>query len=345
MIWRELQSHCELQECLSFTKDEVGIEAFGFEKTLSAWKILTKYRSFISAVVESPEPVNGHKILGFGAGVFVTKQFIEQELLEPRPGMNLRILSSILSGKPAILDDAALRRANTSDGVSVVILSGAVRRESLTPQLETEVEALIFTSFYELYKGYKLNMIVREARTAFDVEFMRSQRVYGTIDTFDKYFNSYPDSAFNRDRALFVCTARDALNIPGTVPYLLFQYREPILHLPDGEQQLIIAALRGLTDDQLATQLNMKLPAIKKRWASLLTRLADALPDLFPETVNGFDRLTRGPQKRHRVLAYFRIHPEELRPHLRLRPRPQPSWLSIHASSPHKVALNKSTAR
>jgi len=134
------------------------------------------------------------------------------------------------------------------------------------------------------------------------------------------------------------------LNIPGTVPFLLFQYREPILRLPDGEQQLIIAALRGLTDEQLATQLNMKLPAVKKRWASLFYRLADALPDLFPEIVNGFDRQTRGPQKRHRVLAYFRNHPEELRPILRLHHGGKRSRVSVHAGFAHKVGLNKSAA-
>ena len=85
--------------------------------------------------------------------------------------------------------------------------------------------------------------------------------------------------------------------------------------------ELLEVALRGSTDEETCQVLGMKLSAIKKRWAALFHHIAKIKPELLPGTDDG-DRQTRGPQKRHRLLAYLREHPEELRPVVRSR-RPQ----------------------
>ena len=96
---------------------------------------------------------------------------------------------------------------------------------------------------------------------------------------------------------------------------MLFHYREPILRLRPSDQELLLAALDGMTDQELSDRLSLNLGTIKKRWISLFDRVANAKPALLPE-VNGADnRHKRGPQKRHRILAYVRGHPEELRPY------------------------------
>ena len=101
--------------------------------------------------------------------------------------------------------------------------------------------------------------------------------------------------------------------VPWFDRFMLFTYLEPVMRLRDTDQELLLAALDGLTDGQLADVLDLKLPALKKRWASLFDRVGRVRPDLVPQS----DRETpdtRGPQKRHRLLAYLREHPEELRP-------------------------------
>ena len=77
-------------------------------------------------------------------------------------------------------------------------------------------------------------------------------------------------------------------------------------------QQLLAAALNGATDEELGAELGLTVFAVKARWRSAFSRIAGIRPGLV-EDVNGLGG--RGGQKRHRVVAYLREHPEELRPY------------------------------
>jgi hypothetical protein len=67
--------------------------------------------------------------------------------------------------------------------------------------------------------------------------------------------------------------------------------------LSRGEKALLIGALNGLEDAEVAVSLKRTPAAIE--------------PELSRDTVGG----VRGPQKRHRIFNYLRNHPEELRPY------------------------------
>jgi hypothetical protein len=73
-----------------------------------------------------------------------------------------------------------------------------------------------------------------------------------------------------------------------------------------------LAGLKGLTDSELADELEISFSAVKARWRSTFARIADSMPSLVTDTS---DREGRGLQKRHRVLSYVRNHMEELRPY------------------------------
>jgi len=72
--------------------------------------------------------------------------------------------------------------------------------------------------------------------------------------------------------------------------------------------------MNGDTDHELAARMNLSFAAVKKRWASLFDRIAGIRPDLLPNAEHREGQESRGPQKRHRILAYVRSHPEEVRP-------------------------------
>ena len=92
---------------------------------------------------------------------------------------------------------------------------------------------------------------------------------------------------------------------------VLFNFREPVIRLRQSDQQMLLAALRGATDAELATELGVTVSAVKARWRSTFASVAAAMPGLVRDES---DNECRGSQKRHRVLAYVRTHPEELRP-------------------------------
>ena len=100
--------------------------------------------------------------------------------------------------------------------------------------------------------------------------------------------------------------------MPGSVGNVIFRIQTPQLRLRESDQDLLLAALNGATDAELAAELGITSAAVKARWRSAFARVAMALPSLVDEAD---DREGRGTQKRHRVLAYMRTHPEELRPY------------------------------
>ncbi len=95
----------------------------------------------------------------------------------------------------------------------------------------------------------------------------------------------------------------------------LFDYRAPLLHLNASEQHMLLIALAGATDEELAPALGTSLPTVKKLWVSIYRRVEQRMPGLIAgEDRSDLSLNRRGREKRRRVLAYLRERPEELRP-------------------------------
>jgi hypothetical protein len=80
------------------------------------------------------------------------------------------------------------------------------------------------------------------------------------------------------------------------------------------EQRLLLTALRGGTDPELADELGVSLSAVKKSWALIYERVSPHLQGFTccHESIEGVSE--RGKEKKQRLLCYLRDHPEELRP-------------------------------
>ena len=100
----------------------------------------------------------------------------------------------------------------------------------------------------------------------------------------------------------------------------LFMHRPPRFGFRPSEQRLLLAALRGGTDEEVSNELGVSRSAVKKCWGLIYARVARHDPELVPnpdpEAVNS----ERGKAKKQRLLAYLRDHMEELRPAAALSP-------------------------
>ena len=99
----------------------------------------------------------------------------------------------------------------------------------------------------------------------------------------------------------------------------LFFYVTPRIGFAPNEQRMLLAALRGGTDEELSDELAISLSAVKKAWRSVYERAKKALPGsvLNDDETPGREEGDRGKQKKQRLLNYLRAHPEALRPHSR----------------------------
>jgi len=295
--WRRIKG-AEVVECLSIEPRQIGDFVVGREKALQIWRELADHSSFFAVAVEADPPFGSQRLVGFGAACFVQPEFTDETIRNPRPRIQDRFIASFASPNPVILRRDELARQNASVGVDVIQLYAIVVESLPMPQM-LETQLALGAAFYEVTRGYRLHTVFAEVFTELGKQYARS--VGGAVVEF-------PETG----ALLSYGTRETAERNPGSAAALFAQYSEPVLGLRETDQDLLLAALDGATDEALGPALGLSLSTVKARWRSLLARIEHAKPEWSAPDGNG---AARGPQRRHRVLAYCREHPEELRPY------------------------------
>lgn len=99
-----------------------------------------------------------------------------------------------------------------------------------------------------------------------------------------------------------------------STPAMILQWQPPRLFFTPAEQELLLWALGGDTDEELAEQMSVALITVKKRWESIYKRVEAVAPEILDSTGTEMMPQKRGGEKKRRLLAYLRHHMEELRP-------------------------------
>ena len=300
MYWRPI-SESDLSKCLEIQPECLGDQIVGRSTALRVWKALLDSPAFQANVIESERPLTGHKIVACGMGVFVTKAFADGEISNPRPGLNCRIIAGLASGESVVLSRTQIGAGNAGDGIDFVNMYGTWRDGIMNSDQLAEAQALLGTSFVEHFAGYRFNRVLKEAIGQSRIALARATGTYRIVAEFQE-----------SGSALAVVTRDSVLAAPYSVAATLYRYQAPVLRLRPAEQRLLAAALVGKTDAELSADLGLSIEAIKKRWMSIFDRIDEFKPEILSRGEADSDG--RGPQKRHRVVAYIRTHPEELRP-------------------------------
>jgi hypothetical protein len=293
----------DLQECLMLQPKHIGDEGIGRDRAIRIWQQLACNPLCASSVAESPVPLGGRSLVAFGFDAPVANWFVEEEITHPRKGLNSRFMAKIAAGDPVLLTWEETAAMNAGAGVDFIILCSSCLPGMNASQI-AELSSVLAPTYLEARRGYKVNRIIIEAIGPEEQLHFESTHMFQRV------------AIYEDDCALWV-SAHPSKEPSAMASFVspLFYYREPIFRLRSNEQELLLAALGGKTDEELSDELALSVTAIKKRWVSIFERTTEGRPDLF-ELEPDKSGQRRGRQKRHHVLAYVRNHPEELRPYL-----------------------------
>jgi hypothetical protein len=302
ITWRR-PSWIDIEQNLSIQPKNRGDSVVGADAALIAWNQLFRDPSFGAVILESIPPKETHRVVGFGCAVFVASHFADNAITNPRPDLNSRIIMAVHAGEPILPPRDDVARANASQGLDIVVLyASSLRNDLLTASEKQDALALLASTFVEWYAGFRLRRVICETADEQTRRNIEASVVYQTVAKF-------PDVG----RTLH-CMSRESVDLlSSSFGNILFRFSPPQLKLRESDQQLLLAALRGATDTELANELGVSFAAVKARWRSTFSRIAETMPELFGDDYK--DDEYRGRQKRHQVLAYVRTHPEELRPY------------------------------
>ena len=221
----------------------------------SAWLKLLRARSMIAALIEDID-CGGPQLVACGASVFVTDVFLHCSKTAPLVWLGPELVRRALAGDPAILSLKGIRKANSGDGLNVMVWAGltCARRPEERRELYLEVNR----AFFDLHTGYRLKEIVVQPH---DIEVSRMVLNTGVLlwqppeGCYSDGQSHQPDE-WLRDPFILGSTRELAYERGegfGSWLSTLFSYTPPKIFFGPAEQRLLLAALRGLTDERLAS--------------------------------------------------------------------------------------------
>jgi hypothetical protein len=284
----------------------------GIRDLRSVWLRLLGHEAFRAVVFEYAENSKVQTV-GLGVSVFVSDDFLRELKSPPFFWAGTELNKRILRGDSPLLSDKQVRHANANGGLNLVVWEGTFLSAYSNC---VEAHTGMFAAFHEQHNGFLLKELVGQP--------VNSDVLAGTIrsggsllSAADGRYLDCPDKPLNQiiERPFVVGLTRElAAARMGTWMASLFVHRPPQFGFRPSEQRLLLAALLGGTDKDMAETLGISLSAVKKTWRLIYDRVIARSPGLIPDQVPEELTSERGKEKKQRLLAYLREHPEELRP-------------------------------
>lgn len=283
-----------------------------------AWCRLLQSEAKITAAIRAGEGPRAPIVVA-GVTAIVRDDFLCDLKTPPHFWIGPELARRIVKGESPLLAGKQLREDNARDGLNAVCWEVAPRAGHET---DSELHRYIIKTFVQEHQGYFWKEVMSSQAAGPDhVKWMLNTGGY----LWDPVAGGYTctlrdDPAEIAAKPHVVGVTRDLeLNRRsdwvGSWVGALFDYHPPILGFSPSEQRLLSRALSGATDEFLAEAQGTSLSTVKKMWISIYVRVEDHLPDLMPDLFRPeLSASGRGAEKRRRLLAYLREHPQELRP-------------------------------
>src|SRR5262249_40550756 len=283
----------------------------------NVWRALFSNGAMQIFLVEDRSRPAGSRVVSFHAFIFVTDEFCSDARSTLLPYLSVELARRYCSRLLPVLNREQIAKANANDGVNVVMCCEGWTQDGFSPEqtlavLEKQGEAL-----HLALRGYRIKEFLAEPIGRERSQWMLDAGARIRCDYSD-YFRAtgFPETESSRQPLLVGLTRSEALTHSGGNIAGLFIYTAPRFHFSRSERVLLEHALVGETWEQLAASLCVSTWTVKKRWHAIYDRVSDVDGELLPPpTAYGACAVSRGSERRRRLLNYLRQHLEELRPY------------------------------
>jgi hypothetical protein len=277
------------------------------------WLRLLRNEAF-TAVVFEESGAGACRLVGAGVSVFLSDAFVREMKSAPLIWIGPEIVRRIVAGNSPVLSDKQLAESNTQSGLNLFGWHGAT---SVEDGNRVEVLNTFFGSFIELHRGFLIKEVLGQADSV------------GMVSAMSNSGGGYFDPKLQRHVPSLPASPEEILCKPHLMGQTremaiagawlsgssLFSWQPPQFGFRRSEQRLLTSAMQGGTDEDLSNQLNVSISSVRRTWLGIYDRVAAHAPEILGDSPHPGDALSgRGKSKKHRLLAYLREHPEELRP-------------------------------
>lgn len=297
--------------CAGIIRDKFIYDETTKARLLCLWDEILRTGRGVSSVIEDGDRLPGNRVVAFGLSLFVSDEFIQEAKTCLPPYIGRHILERWSREPSPILSLDEIRRATDGGGLNVLVLHYGWTQEGYTLQEVASVQNMLPQAFIAHHRGYHLKEFLQEVYGEEDLAKLRVANLLLRTDYASLL--SRGTKLLPGDKPYLVgITREEATEFPASLALMVFVHSPPRLHLTIKERVLLRHALDGRTDEELAQALHVSVVTVKKRWEGIYDRVIGLDDELMFPTHPEVGR--RGAEKRRRLLAYLRAHPEELRP-------------------------------
>jgi len=268
--------------------------------------------SLIFQIFESTSSAGEHEMVAFRVSAFIEPSFARQFNDQPFPYVSAHVWDCIARGDSPILNRKEVAKANAQASLHLGVLHWCLRDRNPQSPETLAVLGLVPAAWQAVHGGYH-------------VESIAFYEVYGKVHSAVMRNIGYQQLSFTQNQHklagvdadnLPICFSvhRDQIRLGAAalMGVSMFQASQPRFGLSLSQQRLIVLALEGAADRQLATELCIAYDSVRKAWEAIYRRIEAVDSSVLPSS--GADGTHRGVEKRRCVLEYLRQHLEELRP-------------------------------
>ncbi len=272
----------------------------------------------IGGLIEDYDAKGERTVVAATLSGFVFPEFRERYLDRPWPCLTNWLLSRCLKGESGIFFDRAQQaQGNLSRGLDLVMIDYIQTPMDFTSPEGRRIMTVFFPFFLSIHRGYNLNSMIVEAGAVYEqMALAAGFRLYKRLDLDrEPPADPVPPGASSK-RAVFLFRREMVADTPPSTPVsAVFTYLPPRFRFTAGEQRMLVRAIDGLTDEEIAGTLDVSRDAVKQTWRSIYDHVIQVMPDLVERGQSGGAEGARGQEKRRRIVAYVRDNAQELRPH------------------------------
>jgi hypothetical protein len=315
MVYRSLRD-AALDRCTTMVNPALELSARTRAALPALWRRLLSAGQLYGGIVVDEDREGDAALLACGMTVFVNERFVDDYLRAPSPYPAAIVYERLLENRSPVLDVRQVAVANAAAELNLLILHFGARQPAPHDDRGRATVATAQEGFRRTHIGYRLKRVLAEAYGP-EVPFYRAGG-FLVKDDYTRFYATAPVPAPERRPYLVGMFADDPESrITGSTLSYLFQRNEPRFHFSPAEQRVLSRAVMDDSDTEIAAALDVSNDTVKKTWLRVHQRVAAVAPELARDAP---DALTRGKERRRRLIHYLRYHPEELRPFARRVP-------------------------
>jgi len=290
-------------------------ERFVFDDTdrsrlVSLWTELLSTQACRTVGVDDRRRPPETRLVGFGMSVFATDDFTRQ-ILEGRPFLSRALLEEWEAGRRPFLTTKEVAAGNAGDGLNLVVLHYGWCKD-LSPDDMAAIQIRQTERFMHEHAGYLTKEYVQEVFGSVLRDFMVAGGMVVKQDYREDMWCDALAGVPEDDRPYLTAHGSEASRAGTLASIFRSKGTRPRFGLSPGEQRMLLLALEGQSDEDLAVTLDLSSWTVKKRWQNIYAKVDAVDPNIV--TPHRDDKLR---QRRRYLFAHLREHLEELRPYRR----------------------------